>query len=141
MRASDPDGLHQRPNAQNRYYPLHVVGENMEAHLGSDLLKRSGQEVRTSHPRLESSERVFHGLSAHTHGIWHSVKSGLHRVQDAFVLPALDPLQLFRRAAGLERASEASRQMAIMIDVVPAVRSDRRSGQVLTGWAGIVVLH
>src|ERR1700730_14125919 len=143
MRAIRPAwaaSTHQRPNAQNRYYPLHVVGENMEAHLGSDLLQRSSQEVRTSHPRLESSEWVFHGLSAHAHGIWHSIKPGLHRVQDAFVLPALDPLQLFGRAAGLEGAGKTSCQVTVLIHVVPAVRSDRRSGQVLTGWTGIVVL-
>ena len=40
----------------------------MEAHLGSDLLQRPGQEVRASHPRLESFERVFHGLPTHAHG-------------------------------------------------------------------------
>ena len=83
---------------------------------------------------------MFHGLSAHAHGMWHSVKPGLHRVQDAFVLPALDPLKLFGRAAGLEGAGKTSCQVTVLIHVVPAVRSDRRSGQVLTGWAGIVVL-
>jgi hypothetical protein len=137
---SDPDGLHQRPNTQNRYYPLHVVGENMEAHLGSDLLQRLGQEVRTSHPRFESSERVFHGLPAHAHGIRHSVKPGLHCIQDAFVLPALDSLKLFRRAAGLEGAGKTSCQVTVLIHVVSAIRTDGRSGQVLTGWTGIVVL-
>ena len=37
----------------------------MEDHFGSDLLQRPGQEVRASHPRLESFERVFHGLPTH----------------------------------------------------------------------------
>src|ERR1700680_5304157 len=106
----------------------------MEAHLGSDLLQRSGQEVLISHPRLESSERVFHGLPTHAHGTWHSVKPGLHRVQDAFVLPALDPLKLFGGAAGLEGAGKTSCQVTVLIHVVPAVRFERRPSKVLLGW-------
>jgi hypothetical protein len=57
-----------------------------------DPLQRPGQEVRASHPRFEGSERVLHSLPAHAHGIWHPIEPGLHRVEDMFVFPALDPL-------------------------------------------------
>lgn len=112
----------------------------MEADLGSDFLQRPGQEVRTSHPRLESSERMFDGLPAHAHRIWHLVKSGLHRIQNAFVSPALDPLQFVWRASGSERAGRTSGQVTIMVHVVSTVRTNGPSGQVLTGGAGIMVL-
>ena len=72
----------------------------MKAHLGSDLIEGPGQEVGGAHPRLEGSERVFDGLSSHAHGVGHPVEPGLHRVEDAFVFPALDPLQLVRAYSG-----------------------------------------
>jgi len=38
------------------------------------------------------AERVLDGLPAHAHSIWHPIEPGLHRVEDPFVFPALDPL-------------------------------------------------
>src|SRR4029077_8380054 len=96
-------------------------------------------EVRASHPRFEGSERVLHSLPAHAHGIWHLIEPVLHCVEDTFVLPALDPLYLVRRTLGLERTGEASGQMAVLVDVAAAVRSDKPSHQVLAGRAGVMV--
>ena len=38
---------------------FHVVGQNLQAHLGTDLRYRSRQEVSRAHPRLDGAERVF----------------------------------------------------------------------------------
>jgi hypothetical protein len=40
----------------------------------------------------EGSERVLDGLPAHAHGVWPAIEPGLHRIENTFVLPALDPL-------------------------------------------------
>jgi hypothetical protein len=50
MLFSGPDRLKQRWDAHHPDHPLHVVGENAEAHLGSDVFQCSGEEVRTAHP-------------------------------------------------------------------------------------------
>src|SRR5262249_24603532 len=57
-RHSGPDCLQQWSDIDDPDHPLHVVGQNVEAHLGTDPLQRPGQEVRTPHPRFEGSERV-----------------------------------------------------------------------------------
>lgn len=92
------------------------------------------------HPRFEGSERVLDSLPSDAHGIGHPVEPRLHRVEDAFMFPALDPLQLVRCRAGLERTGEASGQMADLLDLAAAIRSDKRSRQMLTGRAGVMVL-
>jgi hypothetical protein len=58
-----------------------VIGQNVEAHLGSDLVEGPGQEVGGAHPSLEGSERVFDGLSSHAHGLGHAVEPILHPVE------------------------------------------------------------
>ena len=44
-RHSGMDCLQQRSPTDDRDHPLHVVGQNVEAHLGADPLQRPGQEV------------------------------------------------------------------------------------------------
>ena len=83
---------------------------------------------------------MLNGLQADAHSVGHLVEPGLHRVEDAFVFPAFDPLQLVRCTAGLERTGETGGQMSIMVDVEPAIRSDAPSRQVLTGRAGVMIL-
>ena len=60
-------------------------------------------------------------MPADAHGVGHPVEPGLHRVEDAFMFPALDPLQLVWCAARLERAGETGGQMSIMVDIAAAV--------------------
>jgi hypothetical protein len=84
---------------------------------------------------------VLNGLPADAHGVGHPVEPGLHRVEDAFVYSALDPLQLVRCTAGFEGTGETGGQMSIMVDVEPAIRSDAPSRQVLVGWAGVMILR
>jgi hypothetical protein len=83
---------------------------------------------------------VLIGLPANAHGVGHPVEPGLHRVEDAFVFPPLDPLQLVRCTAGLERTGEKCGQMLIMVDVEPAIQSDAPSRQLLTGRVGVLIL-
>ena len=69
-----------------------------------------------------------------------AVEPVLHGVKDAFVFPALDPLRFLGGALRLERTGEASGQVTVLIDVARAVGSGLRPGQVLAGWAGVVIL-
>ena len=86
------DRLKECLDPEDLDHSFHIVGQNVEAHLGSDLFESPGQEVGTAHPRLEGSEGVFDSLSPHAHGIWHAVETGLHLFEDVFVLPALKSL-------------------------------------------------
>jgi hypothetical protein len=45
-----------------------------------------------------------------------------------------------RGARGFERTSEASGQMAVLVDIAAAVRPDKPSRQVFAGRAGVMVL-
>ena len=112
----------------------------MEAHFGTDPLQGAGQEVGRAHPGLDGAKRVLDGLPAHAHGVWHPIEHGLHCIENTFVLPALDPLHFLRGAPRLERTGEASGQVAVLIDVARAVGSDPPPGQVLAGWASVVIL-
>ena len=76
----------------------------MQTHFSFDLFKGLGQEMGAAHPRLEGSERMFNGLSADDHGLWHAVEPGLHPVEHRFVLPAFLPFDLVRGALGFEPA-------------------------------------
>jgi hypothetical protein len=49
------------------------------------------------------------------------IQPRLHLVEDMFVPPALEPLELVWGALRPERTGEASRQMTVMIDVVPSI--------------------
>lgn len=64
---------------------------------------------------------MLDGLPANQHGVWPMLKAGLHFVEDAFVTPALKPLEFVRSALRLEGASEARGQMTVIIDVVLSI--------------------
>ena len=63
-RRSGLDRFHQRPDSDDLHRPFQVVGQNVQAHLGTDAWQRLGEEVRRTHPRFERAEGVFDGLSA-----------------------------------------------------------------------------
>lgn len=44
------DGGQERPDPHDLDHPFHVVGEHMQAHLGTHPLYRSGEEVGCPHP-------------------------------------------------------------------------------------------
>lgn len=50
MLFSGPDRPKHGWDAHHPDHPLHVIGENAEAHLGSNVFQCSGEEVRTAHP-------------------------------------------------------------------------------------------
>ena len=117
-----------------------VVGQNVEAHLGSDLVEGPGQEVGGAHPRLEGAERVFDGLSSHAHGVGHAVEPGLHPVEHVLILPALDNPQLGRRALGSERTGEAGAQVAVAVEVFCVIRAPMDLGEFCARRACVVVV-
>lgn len=67
-----------------------VVGEDVEADFGSDVLEPSCFEVAASNPFLEGSEDVFDRSSPGSRRTGHVVEAGLHSLDDLFVFPALD---------------------------------------------------
>src|ERR1700726_3471578 len=77
-RRSGPDQRDQRSHTEDRDHSPQVIGQNVEAHLGSDLVEGPGQEVGGTHPSLEGPERVFDGLSSHAHGLGHAAEPVLH---------------------------------------------------------------
>src|ERR1700680_1687340 len=121
-RRSGPDRCHQRSHPEDRDHSLQVVSQDVEAHLGSDLVEGPGQEVGGAHPGLEGPERVFDGLSSHAHGLGHAVEPSLHPVEYVLVLPALDAPQLGRRAAGSERTGGAGAQVVVEVEVFRVIR-------------------
>src|SRR5213076_1285896 len=72
------DRFHQSANAQNAHHPLHVVGQDVQRHFGTDVLERLHLEVRRSHPRLYRAEGVLDSLAAYAHLIWIPIEPGLH---------------------------------------------------------------
>jgi hypothetical protein len=63
---SGPHRLHQRPGAEDGDHPLQIVGENVEAHLRSNLSRVLVLKWVTPHPGLERAEGVFDGGAADT---------------------------------------------------------------------------
>lgn len=64
---SRPDRLKQSYDAEDAHHSFEVVGEHMKAHLSAHPRQGFGQEVGTSHPVLERSERMFNSLAANLH--------------------------------------------------------------------------
>src|SRR5256884_4782955 len=51
-----------------------IIAQDVEAHLGSDLVEGQGQEVGGAHPGLQCPARVFAGLALHTHAVRHAIE-------------------------------------------------------------------
>src|SRR6266481_1660813 len=85
---SRADRFHQSANAQNVHHPFHIMGKNVQRHLGADVLERFHLEVRRSHPRLYRAEGMLDRLAAQAHLVRVSVEPRLHGLKDGFVLPA-----------------------------------------------------
>ena len=90
-RGLGPHGLHQGLGTQDGDHTLQIVGQNVEAHLCSDLFEGSGLEVGGAHPGLEGAERLFDGRAADAHALRRAVQPVLHGVDYGLMLPALDP--------------------------------------------------
>lgn len=48
---------------EDRHHPLQIVGQNVQCHLGGNVLQRFHLEVCSTHPRLDRPERVLDGLA------------------------------------------------------------------------------
>jgi len=64
---------------------------------------------------------MLDGLPTDAQSVGHMIQPCLHLVEDMFVPPTLKPLELVWGALRPERTGEASRQMTVMIDVVPSI--------------------
>src|SRR5260370_41144291 len=100
---SGPHRLH----AEDGDYSLQIVGENMQAHLGSDLSEGPCQEMGGAHPRLDRPEWVFDRLPSDVHVIGLAVEALLHGVDHCLMLPSLDARLRAGSALGFQRARYA----------------------------------
>jgi hypothetical protein len=89
---------HQRCRTEYTGHSLQVIGQDVEAHLGSDLVECPGQEMGGAHPGLESPERVFDGLSPHVHGRIRSRRSCILSSTSSFTQRLI-----IRRLVGMHR--------------------------------------
>src|SRR5262245_59818703 len=86
--ASRPHRLQQSAHAQDHHHTLHIVGEDVQRHLGGYLWQLFREKVCCSHPTLHCAERMLRCLTADTHCIGVVVEPILNSLQNSFVLPA-----------------------------------------------------
>src|SRR5262249_16057252 len=84
---------------------------------------------------------VLDSLPADRHSFRQAFEPCLHLVQDAFVLPAFDAFDFIGRAVGLERARQAGRQIAVVINIVTAVWAPPPFCQMVASRAGEAVMR
>src|SRR5215813_9523515 len=96
---SGPHRLHQRSGAEDLDHSLEVVGEDVEAHLRSDLFERLHPEVRRPHPGFYGPEGMFDRRAPDPHDLWRAVQPRLHGFDHRLVLPAGDPALFSGRAS------------------------------------------
>ena len=63
----------------------------MQAHLGTDTIKRSGEEMCRSHPGFDGPERMLNGLATYAHALRRIIQAGLHGIEDGLMFPARNP--------------------------------------------------
>jgi len=103
QRASSPQHLEHLPDPENPHHTLEVVGQHVKTHLSAHAGKRSTKEVRGVHPELESTERVFHCSSSHSHALWSAIEPLLHGLKHGLILPTRDALIFASRTARFDR--------------------------------------
>ena len=88
---SGPHRFHQAWYPDESDGALEVVGEDVEAHLGSDVLHGTRLQVASAHPVLDGTEDVLDRSSTESHRAGLAVETCLHGLDDLLVFPALDP--------------------------------------------------
>lgn len=124
---SGPDYLDLHRDANHLNQTLHIVGQNAEAHLFSDIFQGPGEEGHTAHPGFERAEDMFNRLSPNAHGIRQLIEAHLHLIQYRLMRPSLDPLHLFRRTARPELTGMAGGKVAVVADLTFSIRTDLAS--------------
>ena len=140
MQRLRPDGLDQHRGAQHLDHALHIVSQNAEAHLCSDVFESFGEEGRTAHPGFERAKDMFNRLSPHTHGIRQQIEACLHLIQYRLMRPSLHPLHLFRRTARSELKGMAGGKVAVVADLTLSIRTDFAPRQMGSGRTGVAIL-
>jgi hypothetical protein len=95
---------HERRDSEDLHRAFHVVGKNVQAHLGTDAWNRLCQEMSCSHPGFNRAERVLGGLATYSRGLQSAIQSLLHFIEDILVLPACNAPIIASRALGFDRA-------------------------------------
>jgi hypothetical protein len=88
MPISCSDRFYQSADSQNVHYPFHVVGQDVQRHLGTDVLERFHLEMRGPHPGFYRAEGMLHGLAAFAHLVRIPIEPRLYGLKDGFVLPS-----------------------------------------------------
>src|SRR5258706_9862227 len=105
-------GLQHPQHLANAEYPHHaldVVSKHMKTHFRTYTWQSLRQEVRSTHPHLERTERMLHRPAAHSHAVGGAIQSVLHCLENGFVLPTRDAPIFTGRALRFDRAARTSR--------------------------------
>ena len=133
------DRRHQSADFQHAHHAFHVVGQDVQRHLGADVLERFHLEVCRSHPRLYRPEGMLNRLAplAHLHRML--VEPTLYRIENGLMLPSGDPSLLAGGAAVFDGTALA--------DVGPVAAQDQSIflvrvavGEPFTGRANVNVI-
>src|SRR5215469_12195534 len=105
--SSCSDCSYQCGSAEDSDCPFHVVGEDVEAHLGCDVGQLSCSEVGPPHPILNRAEDGLDDAAPDPHRIGHLVQTPLHALDHSLVFPTGDAALLAGGAHGLRCAGAA----------------------------------
>jgi len=86
---------------------LHVVGQHVQTHLGTDARQGLHLEVRRAHPVFDGAVGMFHRLPAYTHALRFFVQAPLECFNYVLMFPARYTPVLARCALRLDRAARA----------------------------------
>src|SRR5438552_398924 len=81
---------HQLDEADDVEHPPEIEGERRQTELATNLLQATRQERTLVHPLFDRAEWMLHRLPTLVEGLGTFRQTGLHPVQDGFVLQARD---------------------------------------------------
>src|SRR5579859_6674381 len=112
----------------------------MQTHLCADMLACLPQEVRRSHPELERTKRMLHGLTAYAHHLWMMVESLLHCFDYALMLPALYPAGLLPGCALLSDCAGRTCRTRVAMQSHTVLDVCETPGESLLRWATVLII-
>src|SRR5271170_548496 len=102
-----PDCRHKWGDSEDPHRAFHVVGKNVQAHLGTHAWNRLGKKVRRSHPGFDRAKWMLGRLAAYSRCLRSAIQSPLHFIEDILMLPTCDAPIFAGRTFRFDRASRA----------------------------------
>ena len=74
---ASPDCRHKWGDSEDLHRTFHVVGKNVQAHLGTHAWNRLGEKVCRSHPGFDRAKWMLGGLAAYPRCLRSAIQSPL----------------------------------------------------------------